>query len=365
MPLSAGATLGPYKVVSLLGRGGMGEVWRATDTNLDRDVALKVLPAALASDEQYMVRFHREAKVLASLNHPNIAAIYGLEESGDVRAIVMELVEGITLAERIAHGPIPFEQTLKLTRQMADAFEYAHDQGVVHRDLKPANVKITPAGVLKVLDFGLAKVAQEPVVAGNPETSPTLTMAATRLGVIVGTAAYMSPEQAGGNVVDRRADIWSFGVVLWEMLTGSRLFKGQSVSHTLAAVLTMEINYALLPATTPPLIVRLTKRCLEREEKQRLRDMGEARVTIEEHLANPAESAPAPAAVRHEHRVLPWAIAAALATLVALSVSLLHFLEPPPVHPTVVMQVHPPDGEELAGAVPMISPDGRKLAFVV
>ena len=196
MPLTPGTLLGHYEIVAPLGAGGMGEVYRANDTQLDRQVALKVLPASLAGDEQYMARFQREAKVLASLNHPNIASIYGLEESGELRALVMELVEGQTLGERIALGALPMEQTAKLCRQMADAFEYAHDKGVVHRDLKPANVKITPAGVLKVLDFGLAKVAQETVAAGNPDTSPTLTMAATRMGVIMGTAAYMSPEQA-------------------------------------------------------------------------------------------------------------------------------------------------------------------------
>ncbi len=196
LPLTPGTLLGHYEIVAPLGAGGMGEVYRANDTQLDRQVALKVLPASLAGDEQYMARFQREAKVLASLNHPNIASIYGLEESGELRALVMELVEGQTLGERIALGALPMEQTAKLCRQMADAFEYAHDKGVVHRDLKPANVKITPAGVLKVLDFGLAKVAQETVAAGNPDTSPTLTMAATRMGVIMGTAAYMSPEQA-------------------------------------------------------------------------------------------------------------------------------------------------------------------------
>src|ERR1700686_3990021 len=246
MPLSAGARLGPYEILAPLGAGGMGEVYRATDTRLSRAVALKILSPALATDADYMARFTREAQVLASLNHPNIAAIYGLEESGGMRALVMELVEGPTLAERIAAGPLPLEETLHIAKQIADALEAAHEKGIVHRDPKPANVKITPEGVVKVLDFGLAKAPEQsaPISA----SSPTLTMRATQLGVIMGTAAYMSPEQASANPVDKRADIWSFGVVLWEMLTGRELFSGETVSHTLADVLRAEIDVRKLPA---------------------------------------------------------------------------------------------------------------------
>src|SRR5712692_4817060 len=227
MPLSVGDKLGPYEILAPIGAGGMGEVYRARDTKLDRDVAIKVLPAVLAQDPERLARFEREAKVLAALNHPNIAQIYGLEE----RALVMELVEGPTLAERIAQGPLPIDDALGIAKQIADALEAAHEKGITHRDLKPANVKITPAGVVKVLDFGLATAAQPSAADGNPSNSPTLTRdhAATRTGMILGTAAYMSPEQAVGKPVDRRGDIWSFGVVLFEMLTGKRLFDGETI----------------------------------------------------------------------------------------------------------------------------------------
>src|ERR1700693_4860943 len=215
--LSSGTKLGVYEVVALIGAGGMGEVYRAHDTRLNRDVALKVLPEAFARDSQRMARFEREAKVLASLNHPNIAAIYGLEESGPIRALVMELVEGPTLAERIRGGAIPVDEALPIARQVADAVEYAHEKNVIHRDLKPANIKVTAEGTVKVLDFGLAKAMSEELSETDIRNSPTLSMAATRQGVILGTAAYMSPEQAKGKTVDRRADVWAFGVVLSEM----------------------------------------------------------------------------------------------------------------------------------------------------
>src|SRR5215468_10032617 len=242
----------------------MGEVYRAHDTKLGREVAIKLLPDAQAQHPDRLARFEREAKVLAALNHPNIAAIYGLED----RAIVMELIEGPTLAGRLGAGPIPLKESLKIAAQIADALEAADEKGIVHRDLKPANVKTPPDGTVKVLDFGLATAAQGEARAVTGENSPTLTMAATEVGIILGTAAYMSPEQAAGKPVDKRADIWSFGVVLWEMLTGSRLFAGgETVSHTLADVLRAPIDFHNLPAATPPAIRELLKRCLDRDVK--------------------------------------------------------------------------------------------------
>src|ERR1700732_3409469 len=274
MPLTVGTRLGNYDIVGPLGAGGMGEVYRARDTKLDRDVAIKMLPAAFAQDPERLARFEREAKVLASLNHPNIAQIYGVEE----RALVMELVEGETLK-----GPLPVETALNYARQIADALEAAHEKGITHRDLKPANVKITPEGTVKVLDFGLATAAQASTAADNPSISPTLTLdyAATRTGMILGTAAYMSPEQAVGKPVDRRGDIWSFGVVLFEMLTGRRLFDGETISHVLADVIKGDIDLGKLPSSTPHAIRDLLKRCLDRDLKNRLQWIGEARVVID------------------------------------------------------------------------------------
>ena len=239
MSLAAGSKLGPYEILAPIGAGGMGEVYRARDTKLKRDVALKVLPEAFANDPGRMARFQREAEVLASLNHPNIAHLYGVEE----RALVMELVEGETLP-----CPLSVETALNYAKQIAEALEYAHEKGVVHRDLKPANIKITPEGVVKVLDFGLAKAIDDPVTSGDPSQSPTLTLGATRVGMILGTAAYMSPEQANGYPADRRADIWSFGAVLYEMLSGKRAFAGESVSDTLATVLKLDPDWNALPA---------------------------------------------------------------------------------------------------------------------
>ncbi len=262
MPLSAGEKLGPYEILAPIGAGGMGEVYRAKDRKLDREVAIKVLPTALAQDPERLARFEREAKVLASLNHPNIAQIYGIED----RALVMELVPGAPL-----QGPLPLDTALNYARQIADALEAAHDKGITHRDLKPANIMITPAGVVKVLDFGLAAVAQSSD-SSNPANSPTLTISPTRAGMILGTAAYMSPEQARGKAVDKRADIWAFGVVMFEMLTGQRLFEGETVSDTLAQVLTKEPDWEQVPAK----VRRLLKKCLEKDPKKRLRDIGDA-----------------------------------------------------------------------------------------
>src|SRR5271169_776610 len=264
MPLSAGDKLGPYEILAPLGAGGMGEVYRAKDTRLDRLVAIKILPDALAQDPERLARFEREAKVLASLNHPNIAQIYGIED----RALVMELVPGESLK-----GPLPLETALNYARQIADALEAAHEKNIIHRDLKPANIMITPTGVIKVLDFGLAAVAQSSDPS-HPANSPTLTISPTRAGMILGTAAYMSPEQARGKTVDKRADIWAFGVVLFDMLTGKPLFGGKTVSDTLAAVLTKEPDLQQVPAK----VRRLLQSCLQKDPKQRLQAIGDWRL---------------------------------------------------------------------------------------
>ena len=284
-----GTSIGPYRVLALLGEGGMGEVYRAHDSRLNRDVALKVIPAGLAHDAQRMSRFTREAQVLASMNHPRIASIYGVEEG----ALVMELVEGPTLAEHVAAGPLPLDEALSLAGQLAEALEYAHERGIIHRDLKPANIKLTEDGAVKVLDFGLAKALGEPGSDSvtSVANSPTLSVHATEAGLIIGTAAYMAPEQARGAKVDRRADIWSFGVVLYEMVTGRRLFSGATVGDVLAAVLREQIAWE----GVPPRCVRLLQRCLERDPKQRLRDIGDWRLLVDEAApAGIATSSPPP-----------------------------------------------------------------------
>src|SRR5580658_9844557 len=306
MPLSAGDKLGTYEILAPIGAGGMGEVDRARDTKLKREVALKVLPDSFAGDPERMTRFQREAEMLASLNHPNIAQIYGVED----RAIVMELVEGATLS-----SPLPVETALNYARQMAEALEYAHEHGVIHRDLKPANIKVTPDGTVKLLDFGLAKAIEGPTAsADNPEHSPTLTLGATRVGVILGTAAYMSPEQANGKTADRRSDIWGFGAVLYEMLSGKRAFAGESVSDTLATVLKLDPDWTALPAETPASIRRLIQRCLTKDRKQRLQAIGEARIALESPVAE--EPAP-PTPPRSRLRAGGW-IVAGLLVVVAL-----------------------------------------------
>src|SRR5512135_3237755 len=285
MTVEVGRRLGPYEIVSPLGRGGMGEVWRAKDTRLGREVALKFLPADFAADPERHARFEREAKLLASLNHPHIAVLYGLEHLDGQHALAMELVEGEGLDERIACGPVPVEEALPIAQQIADALEAAHEKGIVHRDLKPANVKVRPDGTVKVLDFGLAKAWEEPGASSDLAYSPTITGHHTRAGVIVGTAAYMSPEQARGKPVDKRADVWAFGVVLFEMLTGKRLFQGETVSDTLAAVLREPVDFAQLPPSTPPSVRVLVERCLERDPKQRLQAIGDSRIALERTIA--------------------------------------------------------------------------------
>src|SRR3989475_3237420 len=288
MSLGAGTRLGPYDIVSPLGAGGMGEVYRARDTKLNRDVALKILPELFALDPDRLARFAREAQVLASLNHPNIAAIYGFEESNATRALVLELVEGPTLADRIAHGPIPLDDALPIARQIAEALHVAHEQGIIHRDLKPANIKVRDDGTVKVLDFGLAKLtdaaAGSSVGPGGLSQSPTITTPAmmTGVGVILGTAAYMAPEQAKGRAADRRSDIWAFGCVLYEMLTGTRAFEGEDVSDTLAAVLRSEPDWSALPSDVPPAIRTLVRRWLVKDRARRVADISIAQYLLTE-----------------------------------------------------------------------------------
>ena len=266
--------VGPYRIDRLVGAGGMGEVYRARDTKLGRDVAIKVLPGAFTSDPERLTRFEREARLLAALNHPYIAAIYGFEETAGLRALVLELVEGETLADRVARGPVPIAEALSIARQVAEALEEAHAHGIIHRDLKPANVKVTPDGVVKVLDFGLAKAFVGDGSGPDVSQLPTVTVEGTREGVIAGTVAYMSPEQARGKTIDKRTDIWAFGCVLYEMLTGRRAFAGHDVSETLAYVIAKDPDWTVVPAATPPAIGKLMQRCLAKNPKRRLPDIG-------------------------------------------------------------------------------------------
>jgi serine/threonine-protein kinase len=368
-----GQSISHYKVTAKLGAGGMGEVYQATDSKLGRDVALKVLPEAFAQDAQRMARFSREAQLLASLNHPNIAQIYGLEESGGVRALAMELVEGLTLAERIAAGPVPLEEVLPMARQIAEALEYAHERGIIHRDLKPANVKVRPDGTVKVLDFGLAKALESETSSLDASHSPTMSAVATRAGVLMGTAAYMSPEQARGKSVDRRADIWAFGCVLYEMLRGKKVFDGDTVSDSLAAVIRADPDWSALPPATPPRILALLRRCLEKDAKRRLRDIGEARILLEDFIADPqaqsggAESRPFTETPEPAwKRALPWAVATLAIVTAALSSWAPWRLAPVPA-PSMRMSAEMGAPATLVldrGAAVILSPDGTRLAFL-
>ena len=363
MVLAIGTRLGPYDIVGALGAGGMGEVFRARDSKLGREVALKVLPDLVAHDADRLARFQREAQLLATLNHPNIAAVYGLEESSGISAIVLELVEGETLADRIARGALPVGEALEIARQIADAVEAAHEKGIVHRDLKPANVKITPEGRVKVLDFGLAKMYG----AGSPQhdasQSPTLSAMQTIGGVILGTAAYMSPEQARGKTVDRRTDVWAFGCVLYEMLTGRQAFpNGETVSDTLVAILSREPDWQALPSSTPPKVRALLERCLRKDARRRLQDIGDARVEIEEARDEPALSAVSGAPVRSRRRDYVWAAMALILLVTAALLGARLFLAPAPDARSVQFQVLAPEGARIDIGQPL-SPDGRIIAF--
>ena len=367
-----GKTLSHYKVIEKIGQGGMGEVYRAEDTNLSREVAIKVLPEQFTQDPQRLARFEREAKLLASLNHPNIAAIYGLEEADGVRFLALELVPGETLQERVAKGPLPVEEALEVCRQIAEGLEAAHEKGVIHRDLKPANVKVTPEGKVKILDFGLAKAFEEEIFPADMSQSPTLTEEMTRAGVILGTAAYMSPEQAKGKPVDKRADIWAFGAVLYELLTGKRAFEGETIAETIAAVLKSEPDWGKLPRDTPWRIKELLDDCLQKEARDRFHDISHTRIQIKKALEEPATVSPIGQTltgqpVRWRQTITLGVVALAGA---AIGVAIWSLMSPPLAPPAPLKRVVIP----LPSTAPLeietwrpavaLSPDGTLLVYV-
>ncbi len=361
MTLTSGTRLGPYEVTTLIGQGGMGEVYRARDTKLNRDVALKVLPEVLALPER-LERLRREAQVLASLNHPNIGAIYGLEESAGVRALVLELVEGPTLAERIAPGAIPLDEALVIARQTAEAIETAHEQGIIHRDLKPANIKVREDGMVKVLDFGLAKAAAGESAGPDLSQLPTVTVDGTRQGLILGTPAYMSPEQARGKPVDKRTDIWAFGCVLYEMLAGRAAFSGGTIADTIASVLDREPDWQKLPSATPTNVRRLLQHSLEKHPKRRLHDMADARIELEDAIVAPAAGPPPPPR-RGPRIAVHWAFwLGVVAAGVVFGTAFGLFRRPPKLslQPVRVARLTDLVGLE---ETPAVSPDGRSVAF--
>jgi serine/threonine protein kinase/Tol biopolymer transport system component len=364
MTLQPGARVGPYEVQYALGAGGMGEVYRARDAALNRDVALKILPEIFALDRDRLARFRREAQLLAALNHPNVAAIYGFEESvaspGAVQALVLELIEGPTLADRLASGAIPIDEALALARQIVEALEAAHEKGIIHRDLKPANIKITPDGVVKVLDFGLAKATSGESSGPMPTVSTNLAAAQTYEGVVMGTAAYMSPEQARGRAMDKRTDIWAFGCVVYEMLTARMAFAGETQPDTMAAVLEREPDWSALPEATPASVRRLLKRCLEKDARRRLRDIGDARLELEASsgAADPSASLPG-SRERRRLRVAVGVLGALLAVGVGSLALLLRRDTPPVAGPESVRRF----SIQLDEVRPSISPDGRHIAY--
>ncbi len=372
-------TITHYRITSKLGQGGMGEVYRATDTKLDREVAIKILPESFAEDDNRVARFNREAKVLAALNHPNIAAIYGIEKTDDIHALVMELVEGETLGERLECGPMTVEESLECCKQIAEALEAAHEKGIIHRDLKPENVKITEDGRIKVLDFGLAKEVIDPGSAINQDDSPTITHMTTLPGQLLGTAPYMSPEQARAKPVDKRSDIWSFGCVLFECLTGKPMFGGEDVTETLATIIKGEPDWSALPKDTPPTIQLLLRKCLNKDRKRRLQHIGDARVDLEQALGDPTSSiirlsdqALQKAASR---RSLPRGLILSLVAVTSLLAAILvWFLKPDPpdqtspAAPSIVRSMIQPRtkiaDEALWHIALAISPDGKRIAYV-
>ena len=378
IPSWIGQQLGGYKVLSLLGAGGMGEVYRAEDTKLGRQVAIKLLLDVFARDRERLARFEREAKVLASLNHPNIASIYGLEEAAGKRFLLLELVEGQTMAERLHQGPLPVDETLDIGRQITEGLEAAHEKGIVHRDLKPANIKLTPEGKVKILDFGLAKALQEEPAAAGLSQSPTLTEQMSRPGVILGTAAYMSPEQAKGKSMDKRTDIWAFGCVLYECLTGKRAFEGDTLTETIASILKSEPDWSFLPAETPASVRAVLRQCLQKDPHHRLRDIADARVEMREEVAVP--STVVPFAPRWS---LGWLIATGVTTLVIgvlIGLAVMKYIKPgvspisqPVVRSTIRLDsgrwlagvlVRPPSGfDQPTRTAVAISSDGRFMVY--
>jgi serine/threonine-protein kinase len=374
LPLSPGTRLGAYEIVAKIGEGGMGEVWRATDTRLKRQVALKVLPAAFVTDPERIARFQREAEVLAALNHPNIAQIFGIEESNGVTALVLELVDGPTLADRISRGPIPIDEALPIAKQIAEALEAAHEQGIIHRDLKPANIKLRDDGTIKVLDFGLAKLAEPAVTSASrpvsPLTnSPTITSPAmTGVGLLLGTAAYMAPEQARGRMVDKRADVWAFGVVLFEMLTTKRAFEREDITDTIVAVLSTEPDWSALPAVASSGLRQLLRRCVEKDPKRRLRDIGDARIQIEDlvHGRTPdvSEKSVAPKPSRLRTAALTVAVAIAASALTGWAAWRFRPVQRPPLVTRFSIPV--PEGQPFTNAGRLLlafAPDGTSLVY--
>ncbi|HKA17999.1 MAG TPA: serine/threonine-protein kinase, partial [Blastocatellia bacterium] len=374
LALTPGTRLGPYEVTAQIGVGGMGEVYRAIDTNLKRSVAIKVLPASVAADAERLARFQREAEVLAALNHPNIAAIYGLERTGATTALVMELIDGPTLADCIAQGALPVDESLPIAKQIAEALEAAHERGIIHRDLKPANIKVRADGVAKVLDFGLAK-AMEPTsaISAGTSMSPTITTPAmTQAGTILGTAAYMSPEQARGKTVDKRADVWAFGAVLFEMLTGKPAFPGEDITDTIVSVVSKEPDWRTLPAATPADLRRLLARSLKKDPRARLQAIGDARAQIEELLSGaPDETLAAPgvpAAVAAAWRrsawssALLWILAASTLAFAVASVLLWAPWRAATPRPTA-LRFTPFAFEQGGQSNPVWAPDGKAVAF--
>jgi serine/threonine protein kinase len=380
MSLAAGTRLEHYEILDPLGAGGMGEVYRAVDTKLRREVAIKILPAKFASDPSRLERFQREAHVLASLNHPNIAAIYGLEHVDGIRFLVLELVEGPTLGERLQSGPMDVSEALGIAAQIADALEAAHEKGVVHRDLKPANVKVTPTGKVKVLDFGLAKALgdSEPASAvSNPDAQSTATIQETRAGLVLGTAAYMSPEQAEGKATDKRSDVWSFGVVLYEMLSGKRCFDGKTISHVIVHVLEQEPDWQALPASVPPGVRMLLERCLQKDAARRLRDIGDLRLQLQAVEKDTTQPAPVGRTSVRAGLQPRWVWAGVAVLLLAVVAGAFFYLRPKPTpakpvsfevtQPTPPETTQPsstpPDTVNLSASL-NVSPDGSKLAFI-
>ena len=365
MAIPTGTRVGVYEVLDLLGEGGMGEVYRARDTTLKRDVALKVIPDTFAKDDERMARFVREAQMLAALNHVNIAAIYGVEQSASRPALVLELVDGETLADMISRGPMAAREALPIALQIAAALEEAHERGIIHRDLKPANVKINSHGIVKVLDFGLARALEDPTTSpGSPSESPTMTLGGTRLGMILGTAGYMAPEQARGKPVDRRADIWAFGVVLFEMLSGQPVFGGETISDSLAKVLEREPDWSRLPSGTPLTIRKLLQRCLTKNVRDRLQAIGDARTTLQEVIADPSPKVEEAATARPMWKtLLPWATA-------PLFLAAGWLLKPAPQASPIQearFAVPLPTGQSLVHRfrhAVEVSPDGTRIVFV-